>query len=180
MAGADNTAAAICTTLFHILKSPSAHARVLSELDRARSAGRISAAPQHSEILKHCPYYVACVKESLRLNPSLPSFMPRYSSTDPKNPLVILGTVIPPGVEIASNPWITHRDPEIYGVDAEEWIPERWLDPDKAKLLEKYNFTFGYGSRLCLGRQLGMMAALKVPLMVSFLLEREDRQLTWI
>ena len=67
---------------------------------------------------------------------------------------------------MASNPWITHRDQEMYGIDAEEWIPDRWLDPEKAKILEKYSFTFGYGSRICLGRQLGMMSALKVPLTV--------------
>lgn len=97
----------------------------------------------------------------MRLNPSLPSHLPRYSEPG----LVINDVSIPPNTEIASNPWITQRDPEIYGEDAEEWIPERWQDENKAKVLERFSFTFGFGSRLCLGRQLGMMSALKVPLM---------------
>lgn len=167
MAGADNTTAAVYTTLFHILTSPSALARVMEELEFARKAGIVSTVPQQTEILKYCPFYVACVKESLRLNPSLPSILPRYSTSNTNNPLTINGRAIPANTEVASNPWITQRDPEIYGTDAEDWIPERWLDPRKAELMEKYNFTFGYGSRPCLGRQMGMMSALKIPLMVG-------------
>lgn len=166
MAGADNTTSAICTTLFHLISSPSALSRVLEEVETATSAGKISSVPQHSEILQWCPFYIACVKESLRLNPSLPSFLPRYSEEG----LVINNIPIPAGTEIASNPWITGRDPEIYGDDVEEWKPERWLDVERARVMEKYSFVFGYGSRPCLGAKMGWLSACKVPLMVSLLI----------
>ncbi|KAE8443394.1 hypothetical protein EG329_001953 [Mollisiaceae sp. DMI_Dod_QoI] len=165
MAGADNTTAAICTTLYHILESPIALSRVLRELAIARDAGIFGERLHYADIVKHCPFYVACVRESLRLNPSLPSIIPRYSTSDIDHPLVIDGRIIPPETEVASNPWITQRDPDVYGADAEEWKPERWLNAENAALFEKYNFTFGYGSRLCLGRQLGMMSVVKTPLM---------------
>ncbi|KAF8855753.1 hypothetical protein BDZ45DRAFT_746193 [Acephala macrosclerotiorum] len=58
-----------------------------------------------------------------------------------------------------------YAGPELYGADAEEWKPERWLNAENAALFEKYNFIFGYGSRLCLGHQLGMMSVVKTPLM---------------
>ncbi|CZR60327.1 related to cytochrome P450 CYP2 subfamily [Phialocephala subalpina] len=167
MAGADNTTAAICTTLYHILQSPIAHSKVMEELIAAEQAGIFGKRPRYADILRYCRFYVACVRESLRLNLSLPSIIPRYSTSDVDHPLVIDGRTIPPNTEVASNPWITQRDPELYGEDAEEWKPERWLNAENAALFEKHNFTFGYGSRLCLRRQLGIMSVMKTPLMAS-------------
>lgn len=173
MAGADNNTAGSCTVLHHLLTHPAALTRVLTELSSARAAGLISSSsssvPQQSSILAHLPYYVACVKESLRLNPSLPSALPRCSPGEGEKPLVLHGMTIPPNTEVASNPWITQRDPEVYGADAEEWKPERWLEAENAKVLEKYSFTFGYGTRPCLGKAMGLMSVYKIPLMVSIL-----------
>lgn len=82
--------------------------------------------------------------------------------------LVLEGNEIPPGTEVACNPWITHRDPQIYGADADIWRPKRWLENDgeDGKVFDKYNLALGYGSRICIGRDLGMMELLKFPLMV--------------
>lgn len=35
--------------------------------------------------------------------------------------------------------------------DSHEYIPERWLDPEKRKHLEKYMVSFNKGSRQCIG-----------------------------
>jgi cytochrome P450 len=45
---------------------------------------------------------------------------------------------------------LIHHNEEIFP-DSHEFIPERWLDPEKRKYLEKYMVSFTKGSRQCVG-----------------------------
>lgn len=47
--------------------------------------------------MEHCPYYVACVKETMRLNPSAPNIFPRLA---PKGGLELFGQYVPEGMEV--------------------------------------------------------------------------------
>jgi cytochrome P450 len=94
------------------------------------------------------PFLQACIKESLRLHPALGMVLPRVV---PDPGVTICGVFIPGGTEVGCNAWTVHRDKDVYGPDADLFVPERWLDPDteKVKMLERYNFAFGAGSRTC-------------------------------
>ena len=51
--------------------------------------------------------------------------------------------------------WTMHRRKDIYGEDAEEFKPERWLDEDGKKGLRvgwEY-LPFNGGPRICIGRE---------------------------
>jgi cytochrome P450 len=52
------------------------------------------------------------------------------------------------------------RNPRVWGPDAAEFKPERWIDTKTGELLSfpasKF-FTFGAGPRTCLGIKLGML-----------------------
>jgi cytochrome P450 len=63
---------------------------------------------------------------------------------------------IPKGTVVAYSTYVLHRLPQIYGMDAEIFRPERWLEVGKlhGKLdLEATYLPFGAGTRSCLGSQ---------------------------
>lgn len=163
LAGADTTGTAFQALIHFLLTHPESYERMMQEIDEASRKGLISEIPQYNEVLDHLPFFVGCVKETMRLCPSAPNIFPRYVS---EPGLELYGKFAPAGTEISCNPYIVHRDPALYGEDAEEFRPERWLDPERARLFNKYNFAFGYGSRVCLGRDIAMMELFKGPLQV--------------
>ncbi|GES56824.1 cytochrome P450 monooxygenase [Aspergillus terreus] len=162
LAGADTTGTVFQAMMHNLFVNSEIYERMMEEIDNAVREGLISEdMPQYDEILEHLPYFVACVRETLRLNPPAPNIFPRYVSEPGMD---LYGRFAPAGTEISGNPWIMQRDRGLFGEDAEDFKPERWLDPEQAKLFNKYLFTFGYGARVCLGRDVAMMELFKGPL----------------
>jgi hypothetical protein len=164
LAGADTTGTAFQALITFLLSHPESYERMMEEIDNATRKGLLSDVPQYDEVLEHLPFFVGCVKETMRLCPSAPNIFPRYVS---EPGLDFYGKFAPAGTEISCNPYLVHRDLSLYGEDADEFKPERWMDPERAKLYNKYNFAFGYGSRVCLGRDIAMMELFKGPLQVG-------------
>ena len=166
IAGTDTSGTAVQSVVQSIMTSQHAYAMVLREVDAATLSGAFSSEiPTYDEVLRHCPYYVACVKEALRLYPSAPATLARVA---PPEGLVIEGMQIPGGTEVAANPWIIGRDEAVYGADANDFRPERWLESkEQAAAFEKAGFVFGHGTRSCLGKDIAMMELYKGPLQVS-------------
>ncbi|EGP83779.1 putative P450 monooxygenase [Zymoseptoria tritici IPO323] len=164
-AGSDAFGSASTAFMASILSRPTIFRRLMDELEDAIADGKLSyPVPSYAEVSQHLPYYAACIKETLRLDPSGATLLPReVCPGDPE--LILNGHVVPIGTEVAMNPWIAHRDVNLYGPDAEEYNPDRWLsDPARTKIYEKYNLAWGYGARLCLGKPFAMMELYKGPL----------------
>lgn len=124
-------------------------AKLVAEIDSFRASGQLSDPIQYNEAVK-LPYLNAIIKESLRLSPSIGSIFSRI--TPPSGLHVLPGVFVPGGAEIGCNNWIIGRDQSLYGEDAEEFKPERWLEKNYAE----WEFSFGGGNRVCIGRNLAL------------------------
>jgi len=107
-------------------------------------------------------YTQASMKEAQRLYPVIGMSLSR---TVPAEGFRCHGYYIPPGCTVGCNPISLHRNRDIYGPDADEFRPERWLqqhDCTKARDMDRYNLTWGGGARTCPGRHLAEMVLHKV------------------
>jgi cytochrome P450 len=163
-AGADTTGTAMQGLLHHLIIDEKIHSKVMTEIDAATRAGHLSAMPQYQEVQKYCLYYSAVVKEVMRLDPSISLVLPRIVS---KGGMVFDGNFAPEGTEVGMTPALVNRDERIYGKDAAEFRPERWLESEeKTTLYNRVNGTFGWGTRGCLGKELALMEMHKGPVQV--------------
>jgi cytochrome P450 len=166
LAGADTTGTAFQAMVYYIVTHPDVYARMMEEIDAATRDGKLSAIPKYDEVLENCPYYVACVKETLRVCPPGPNIFPRVVG---KGGMTLGEKYVPEGCEVTSNPWLVHRDENLYGPDVMEFKPERWLNKERSAIYDKYHMTFGWGARICLGKDFSMLELYKSPLVVGLL-----------
>ncbi|KAG5634736.1 hypothetical protein H0H81_000950 [Sphagnurus paluster] len=96
--------------------------------------------------------------------------------------------LIPKGTTIFMSILNANRDPALWGPDAHEWKPERWLSPlpqalNEARMPGIYSnlMTFLGGGRACIGfkfSQLEMKAVLSV-LLSQFRFSPSEKEIKW-
>ncbi|KAF9927467.1 hypothetical protein FBU30_003223 [Linnemannia zychae] len=166
-AGHDTTSTMVTWILYIFSTHPEAQRRVRQEmLDHIGYPTETNPFPLCYDTLNGLPYLSACVKELLRLLPPVPNTL-RVASQDDK----ILGYDIPKGTQILLSAAALHRLKSVYGHDAGEFKPERWMDPTLFSDEEKkgINFvtsemTWAYipfllGPRTCIGSKFATIEA---------------------
>ncbi|KAG7380251.1 hypothetical protein PHYPSEUDO_007603 [Phytophthora pseudosyringae] len=111
------------------------------------------------EHLQQMTYLEAALKESLRLN-SLAVY--RLTSRDTT---LYDGTFVPKGARVVFSMYASARQPTVWGPDAAEYKPERWVDDKTGKLrtISSFQFvTFSAGPRQCIGMRLAIMEMMTV------------------
>ncbi|RPA86872.1 cytochrome P450 [Ascobolus immersus RN42] len=159
-AGSDTTSAALREMINFLHLNPRCYKKVVDEIDAAYAEGRMTTPVPNFDELSQLTYVNAVFKETLRLAAAVPVAIQRIVDMPG---FEIDGKFVPGGTLVGINSYVCARQKSLYGEDAEEFRPERWLeDEEKRKELERYDHSFGYGSRPCLGKNLATMEILKV------------------
>ncbi|KAI8615372.1 cytochrome P450 [Chytriomyces sp. MP71] len=162
LAGRDTTAVSLSWTFYMLHKHPV----VLASLRKEISAVLNNATPTYDQIKNSLPYAIAIVRETLRLYPAVPGNM-KQAITDATLPD---GTFIPKGSFVNWNPYAMGRTEAIWGFDAKQFRPERWLEMEKQPSPFDYP-VFHAGPRVCLGKQ---MAELEIVYVMVELVRKFD------
>lgn len=90
----------------------------------------------------------------------------------PKEGDTINGQYVPGGTKIATSYWGLFRNKKIWGDDAHEFRPERWIeaaaDPEKLQMMENVmDMVFSWGRFQCLGKPIAYLELNKVFVEVS-------------
>ena len=133
--------------LYYLHSSPDVLQKLMDELTSAYQSGSLSIPVKYAEASK-LPFLCACIKEAMRLHPSVGFTMPRMV---PKGGMTVDGRFIPGGYRIGMNGAVVHYNSDIFGTDAYQYRPSRWLEGD-ATTMDKYMLQFGAGTRTCIGK----------------------------
>ena len=111
------------------------------------------------------PYIAAVFNESLRMYPPVPVEL-KESTAETTFPD---GTWLPKGSVVLWVTWAMGRSKNIWGDDADEFRPERWLiakdkgEPLTLKTMSAFAFpVFNGGPRACLGKRMAELLAVHV------------------
>ncbi|MCJ1244003.1 hypothetical protein MMC30_001200 [Trapelia coarctata] len=122
-AGSDTTAIILRAILYNLLKHPDTLQKLLNEIQTAAQAGTLSKVATWKECL-NLPYLEACVKEAERIHPAVGLPLERIV---PAEGAMICGHHFKGGTVVGINAWVVHQDKAVFGADAENWRPGRWL-----------------------------------------------------
>ncbi|KAL4919202.1 cytochrome P450 [Aspergillus aurantiobrunneus] len=157
-AGAETTAKAMSYILFYLHNEPELLEKLKDEL------APLGDDPSLIQ-LEQLPYLTGVMLEGIRLSYGVSARLPRIA---PYNALQYKDWSIPRGTPVSMSCLLMHHDESVFP-DSYRFDPERWVDRDERKRLEKYMVAFSKGSRMCIGMHL---ARSEILLVISSLLCR--------
>ncbi|KAL7083293.1 hypothetical protein ACP275_14G152300 [Erythranthe tilingii] len=158
IAGKDTTATTLSWYIYMLCKHPLVQEKVAKEIEDATNSNdavinisEFIANFLSEESMEKMHYLHASLTETLRLYPAVPVDAKICFSDDTMPD----GFSVKKGDMVSYQPYAMGRMKFIWGEDAEEYNPERWLDENGLFRLESpFKFTaFQAGPRICLGRE---------------------------
>ncbi|KAJ3201838.1 Processing alpha glucosidase I [Entophlyctis luteolus] len=145
IAGRDTTAQALSWVFYLLHKNPKALASLRHEIKSVVQGSP----PSYEQIKNDMPYANAVFHEALRLYPSVPIELKQANETD----TLPDGTIIPKGAAVCWSLYAMGRTEAIWGDDAKQFRPERWIEMEKQPSPFDYP-VFNAGPRVCLGKNM--------------------------
>ncbi|XP_045822513.1 cytochrome P450 704C1-like [Trifolium pratense] len=155
IAGKDTTAITLSWFIYQLCKHPHVQEKIAQEIrDVTKLENGLTidelAAKVTEESMKKMQYLHAALTETIRLHPAVP-VESRYCFSDDTLPD---GYSVRKGDLVSFQPYVMGRMKFLWGEDAEQFRPERWLDENgNFKKESSFKFTaFQGGPRICLGK----------------------------
>ncbi|KAJ6571580.1 cytochrome P450 monooxygenase CYP63 [Mycena capillaripes] len=159
IASRDTTASLLTFVLYFFAMYPAV-------CDRLRRDILDALGPEKSptyDALRNMKYLRAVLNETLRLFPSAPLI----ARTSLNTPLVIPASnrqklYFPPKTQVMMVSLLLHRRRDLWGNNADEFVPERWLDPATTAKVNATPFMycpFAGGPRICIGQEFALNEA---------------------
>ncbi|KAH7322430.1 cytochrome P450 [Stachybotrys elegans] len=160
--GYETTSSTLCFIWYFLTSNPETLRKAQQEVDELVGDKVLT-----YDILRKLKYLDACMKEALRLQHPV-SLLTRFSTRD----TVIGGKYFIKKGQMVSGIWRHfHRDPKVWGEDADEFRPERMLDVNMQKMPPNSWKPFGDGLRACIGRG---FAEQEILITMAMVLQRFD------
>ncbi|KAG7449852.1 fatty acid hydroxylase [Guyanagaster necrorhizus] len=165
IAGHETSSGMMTFTVYFLLKNPEKMRKLRDEIDEV-----LGGRPVEVGDFDKLPYLVAVMRESLRLGPTASS-----RSAAPIEDTTLGGKYfVKAGNSITIQTYLMHRDPKVWGEDAEEFRPERMMDGKFEALPPNAWQPFGFGARACIGRPFAWQ---EVMLVLTSILQKFDLSL---
>lgn len=133
-AGGDATSTVLQSFLYHMIRHPTAWGRLRDQIDAARKEGRCRDRVISFADAQKLPFLQICIKEAMRVFAPVQQGLPRVA---PKHGVKLGGWEFSDGTILSVSAFVLHRSKEIWGANADEFIPDRWFAADIASK-EKY------------------------------------------
>uniref|UniRef100_A0A182NQA6 Cytochrome P450 n=1 Tax=Anopheles dirus TaxID=7168 RepID=A0A182NQA6_9DIPT len=171
LGGHDTTATSIAWTLFLLGTEPAVQERAVQEIERVMG-GAGGGLPTMRE-LNELRYLEACVKEALRLYPSIPIIGRRLTED-----VQLDEHRLPAGTNAVVVVYQLHRDPHVFP-NPDKFNPDRFVGSAGSEPRHPYAYIpFSAGPRNCIGQKFGALEAKAVLVAVlrRFRVEAVDRR----
>ncbi|KAF9586910.1 hypothetical protein IFM89_039865 [Coptis chinensis] len=179
-AGRDTNAATLSWFMYRMCIHPDLQEKVAQDI---KDAVQLKDAPisefldkvTDNRVLDKMQYLHAAISESLRVHPPVP-VNAKYCFSDDTLPD---GYSVKKGDLIAYQPYAMGRMKFIWGEDAEEYRPERWIEEDgRCRMESPFKFpAFQAGPRICAGKEFAFtqMKVFTAVMLYFFVFKLEDQ-----
>jgi cytochrome P450 len=175
----ETTSSALTWSSYLLSKHPDIQTRLRTEVHQHIPNPKALSDPTTNvaSLLESMPYLNGVCNEVLRLFPTVP-LTARITIRD----TTVAGHFVPKDTVIMVSPWAINRNPKLWGPDAEEFVPARWIDKNGRATMNggaesNYSFlTFLHGPRSCIGERFARaeLRALLAALVGAFEFEMAD------